>query len=401
MKPEEMIPEYLQYESVQRYIRQLTKNAAPIEEDGVPKDTLISVKTALRDYIQFTGKNPDELIQEAINQIKTDGTCLKINDQLDKFYLHYKSKTTASRQTNMIKGFYKHNGIFVTCKVASPPVIREKNRILTSEEIRAICDRAPLHFRALFLANNYLGLRVGAIQNLTVANFNTEEWTKNQPLYPVFISRKLSGTFSYTVYIGYDAMTVLKTYFKTRNFEPNDKPFNYAQDWINNVFKRCAYETGIINATEFNAVGAPKGINELRFHTLRMRRQTIQESVKTAQNWVDHIMGHIPKGADGKNYSHPPQKDIYQEILKALPKLEIYGHHEQSPTEATVEVQRILTLEAAKKLPNMTPEKLSQLENILKYTKTLQEIEQITEAISKYNSLEEGLRNITKCWLYK
>lgn len=387
MNPEQLIPEYLQYSSVQRWMRQLKKKAAPMEQGGVPEATLKAVKYALNDYTKFTGKNPDELIAQAIDSFKLTGNSMEMNDQLDLFYESFKSKTLGTRQVSIIKAFYKHNGISITCSVATAPVIRTKNKILNSEELRAICDCSAQPYRAMFLANNYMGLRIGAIIELTVEDFQTEEWTKDQPLYPVFISQNLSGTFSYTTYIGHDAMTTLKTYFAAYKYSGRDKPFQYTPEWINCQFKKAAYLAGIIGAPNgFDQYGAPKGLNELRFHTLRMRKQTIQEQVGTNVNLVDRILGHIPRGANGINYSHPSDEIIYEESLKSLPYLEIYGHHELSPTEPTVGLQRFMTIEQAKRLPNMTPEKLCELENLLKMTRTKSEMEEIASALNMFSA---------------
>ena len=88
--------------------------------------------------------------------------------------------------------------------------MREQELIPTSEQIRAICDVAPLPHKTWILVANYTGLRIGAFPELKVENFAVENWKQDKPLYPVYIPERISGTFNYVVFIGNTAKTYCK-----------------------------------------------------------------------------------------------------------------------------------------------------------------------------------------------
>jgi hypothetical protein len=373
------LKDYLQYQSVKRWIRQLEKKATKIDPNAkIPFDTLEYVKSSLDHYTKFTGLNPDQLIEEARIQNRTVGDTLAINDRLDDFWKATPAKTVAGIEFSMIRAFYAHNGI--TLKVSTPgiPVIRQEEIIPTSEIIRRHCDAAPLQHSSWILTNNYLGLRVGALPLLTVEDFKVENWTRDLPLYPVRIRKELTGMpWELELYIGHDAMTKNRVYFEKKHFKVADQPWHFGVGYMIRMFKKYAYEAGIIGAPEgLDDAGAPKGLCVYHPHCLRKRRQTIQESADTNQNWVDYLMQHIPKGTNARNYSRPidaTPEELYQAQLKVLPQLEVYGHHEQSPTKSGVAIQKLAMLEMLKTI-SLDSEKKQQIENILKNVRLESEI---------------------------
>jgi hypothetical protein len=383
--PEEYLSEFIQYDSVKRYLRHLKKKAASMENGSVPFDTLEHVKYSLRHYTAWTGKNPDELIAQATESIRRLGTTLEIDDQLDSFWEAMPTKTTAAVFFSFLKSFYRFNGVRLTAATPGTPKVRKNIIHLDNDMIRRICDVMPLQHASWFLSNNYMGLRLGGFRNLMVEDFHTENFEKNMPLYPVFVSKQVSGFFDYTTYIGYDAMMKVKTYIAREGFGKKDKLWNFSDNYLIKKFKAYAYQAGVIDAPHgLGQYGEPLGMCMLGTHAQRRRRNTIQESVGTNRNWCDHLIGHVPKGANAKSYSFPEDatpEDLYNEVLKALPKLEIYGHHELSPTEPTVQLRRMRIYEEAKAMKHMTPEKLQQLENILKCIRTKPEMDGALENI--------------------
>jgi hypothetical protein len=376
------LADYLQYNSVQRWLRQLKKKATKYDSNAqIPADTLKSVKYALDRFTQYTGLNPDELIDEARCQNRTVGDTLAINDRIDSFWSDIQTAPDASNpkwiQTTatvagllfgMICAFYGCN-MGTRLKIDQPgiPTVRTKELVPSSEIVRRHCDVAPIQHASWILVNNYLGLRIGGIPQLTVDDFHIENWTHNQPLYPVYISRRITGLpWELQLYIGYDAMTKLATYIQRNNLKGSDRVWKYSVNYLIRMFKKYAYQAGIVDAPSgLDEFGAPKGLCPYHIHCLRKRRQTIQESVKTNGNWVDYMMQHIPKGADAANYSRPSDAELYQETLAALPQLEIYGHHDQSPTKPTVQLQRMIISEQLKTL-DIDSDKKQQIENLLK-----------------------------------
>jgi hypothetical protein len=108
--------------------------------------------------------------------------------------------------------------------------------------------------------------------------------------------------------------------------------------------------------------------------------QTILEK-KAPLNWVDYLLGHIPRGAQGKAYSRPSQDELYEAYLSCLPELEIYGHHVQSPILPSAQVQKIVALEQIRKIKTLSPEKLHEIENLLAKVRTTEEIKGLLQNI--------------------
>lgn len=408
-QPEVVMPELLRYQTVQRWIRQQKKKSAKLERGGIPYDTMSPMKRALGVYTAFHGKSPDELLEDAKASIRLNGTVDDINDSMDIWWetsinnadpatldrpYPRIAETVARQYYAMLKGFYKANGIVITAKTPSMPTVRKNTLIPDTAQIKAMCTVAPVQHSSWILANNYLGLRITAITGLMVEDFQTENWDKNQPLYPVFISKQLSGFFDYTTWIGHDAMELLRTYFRKEGFKKTDYPWNYDRGWLNKVFKRYGYLGGVIPAPlGLDSDGIPLGLSPLHTHTQRMRRQTLQESVRTNANWIMHLLGHKPPGSDA-SYSFPENctpEDLYNEVLKVLPKLEVFGHHPLSPTTNTVELEKLKLrqeVEALARRGGISETDMHQIVNSLKHVKLISEIDEV-------RGVAHGIQNLT------
>lgn len=367
--------------SVQRWYIQLRKKAVGMENGGIPSSTLEEAVAALTNFTKFVGMTPDEIIDSAYAEIKSSGNVNKINDLLDRFWNANTVKTTAFVHFAMLKSFYRHNGILLTTKQPALPMSKRHELALTSDFIRSICDAAPLRHAAWMLMNNYLGLRIGAIPLLTVEDFHTENWSQKRPLYPVTIRRELSGTFEYTGFIGADAKAKLQSYFAGKTFKEN-RPWRLKPEssYFIQYFKKFAYRAGIIGSPEgLNEDNVPKGLCPIRTHAFRKRLQTILEGSSVPLNWVDYLLGHIPRGAQAKAYSRPSDDDLYKAYLVALPKLEIYGHYSQSPE---TQKQRILE---AMRMAGVTDEgNLEQIKNLMGKAKSKREMKDAVQNVMDY-----------------
>jgi integrase len=369
------------FSSIQRWHRQLRKKASAMENGGIPPNTLRMCNSAMREYTQFAGMNPDQLIEDYAKEMRTTGKTTKHNDLLDKFWEAYPTKTTGGVYFALIKGFYKHNDCPLTATTPSIPKVRGKDFKLESQHVRAICDVAPLQHKSWILTNNYICLRIGAITQLKVSDFMIDNWKEDKPLYPVSISKALSGTFDYTTFIGNDAMQTLQTYFRTKEFKPTDKPWDCDESNLNDMLKLYAYKAKVIDAPEGTwADGTPKGFCPLHSHVFRKRGQTVFEKSGIPLNWVDYLLGHVPRGAQAKAYSRPSDEELHNAYLQALPELEIYGHHTQTPTHANVELQKYRAIEEVRKL-GLPEDKLNGIINVLKLTKTETEINEALQNV--------------------
>jgi hypothetical protein len=361
------------FASVQRWFRQLRKKSG---DNIIPYDTRRCALDALSAFTTFTKMNPDQLIEDAKNQLKQYGSVDKHNDMLDQYWDEASVKTTAIRNFNMIRSFYKRNGILLTTTSPKTDPVRTNDIILSSDMIRKICDNAPIQHASWMLANSYMGLRIGAIPLLIKDDFLMQNWNEDRALYPVRIGKKISGTFEYVTFIGHDAKTKLQAHFRVCK---DNNPWNYDKNYLIRMFKIFAYKAGVVDAPNGADVhGVPKGMCPLRTHAFRKRVQTVLEGAHVPLNWVDYMLGHVPRGAQAAAYSRPQPEELYPEYLKALPLMEIYGHHAQSPIIKQVadRKQAIFDqLQIAFGIGQLSKDKLDQIKNILAKAHTEKELD--------------------------
>jgi hypothetical protein len=377
-----------QYTSVQRWFRQLRKKASAIENGGIPPDTYKLALASLSAFTKFVNMTPDQLIDDAYAEMRTKGHSQKHCDLLDKFWEDYPTKTTAKVYYAYLKGFYKRNGVTITTATPTAPTMRTGDLKLTSEFVRRICDVAPLQHASWILANNYMGLRIGAVTEMTIADFQTEQWQEDRPLYPVRIRKHISGTFEYTVFIGHDAKTVLQSHFAKEELKSQDKPWDYDEGYLTAFFKKYAFQAGVIDAPfglwDESAwlAGTPKGPCKLRTHAQRKHLQTTLEQT-VPLNWVDLMLGHVPRGAQGKAYSQPTDEQLYSAYLTALPELEIYGHHTMSPALPKIQIQKETVLAQLKSM-GYSDERIEHIRNELQKVRTQAEVNSIIQNLMVY-----------------
>ena len=101
------------------------------------------------------------------------------------------------------------------------------------------------------------------------------------------------------------------------------------------VLKKEARRVGLIRPDE-------KGITEFRFHCFRKRFKTILDGTGAPLAWVDLMMCHLPRGAEGQAYTRPHEDELREWYSKAVPKLLVYG---RAPEIATVkDAEKLATL---------------------------------------------------------
>src|SRR3990170_1265821 len=142
------------FSSIQRWHRQLRKKASRLDPNAaIPKDTLRQCNAAIEKYCAFTGMNPDQLIEDYATEMRRTGRTTKHNDLMDLFWEQCPHKTTAGIYVALLKGFYKRNDCPLTVSTGGVPKIRDKDILLTSAQVRAICDVANLNHKSWILPN--------------------------------------------------------------------------------------------------------------------------------------------------------------------------------------------------------------------------------------------------------
>lgn len=148
----------------------------------------------------------------------------------------------------------------------------------------------------------------------------------------VKLSRK-----KYFSFVCEDAKETLKLLVEGRNLKPNDKVFQTNYSGLRRKVMDAAEKVGIfVNGN---------GCQAFRLHTYRKRGQTILEKAHVPLNWVDRILGHVPRGAQGVTYSLPDVEEMREEYEVAVPKLSVYtreGGHSKGNVITKTELCQIL-----------------------------------------------------------
>ena len=218
---------------------------------------------------------------------------------------------TAINYFRKMKSFYKHNYCPLGCtdpgytvqSAARDQRVLEK---LNKERIREICEKASLEGRLVILIAAESGGRIGAITDLTYGDIKNDLESDVIPA-TIWLKHKIRLTVAkYPSVICEDAVRLLRIILSQRD-EPEDNTqiFSISKHTIQEFL--CGFNSG------------------MHAHLFRKRFQTILEDCGVPLNWVDRLLGHIPRGAQGATYSIPSIVKLREQYEKAIPKLEIYG----------------------------------------------------------------------------
>ncbi len=320
------------YKSVAKWFFQLTKRRAYEEDSQIRLGTKNHAYYAISDYCGFLKMDPDEIIEDAKNEVFSSRNLDKHNDYHDAFIKHLMetdiARTRIWNDSNYIRAFYKHNGVPLTTSRITRPKIRKEIRSLATKEIKQIFKNAPIKHGSWILINSYLGLSTEQIRELTVEDFCTQNWSEDEP-YPVKIRKSVSKTFAYTTFIGSDAKSVLEQYFAYKKLMPSDRPWNMSPTTLTQMFKKYAYKGKVIKAPNgFTNVGAPKGLFEVTPRSFRYRLHTILEFSDIPPNWIGLLTGRVRyRTSDGRmstSDSRPTVDQLRRAFLTVLPNLRIF-----------------------------------------------------------------------------
>lgn len=120
----------------------------------------------------------------------------------------------------------------------------------------------------------------------------------------------------YFTFICKDAKESLQLLVQDRNLNANDKVFSTTYSGLRKRIMKVAERIRIYQNG--------KGKQSFRLHTYRKWGQTTLEKAGVPLNWVDRILRHIPRGAQGATYSLPDVESMRTEYTKAMSNLEIY-----------------------------------------------------------------------------
>lgn len=284
-----------------------------------------SYTSAMKVYMEFTGLNPTQLIDEAEEDRKQSRRQQgKPEQRLAEFYnwlvSEYVSKAWGNRIKDKKKGiskkravsyvgsirsFYKRNGFSIMSKTprAAPKKENRKMR-MTSKEVKKLVSHAPtLRDRAIILMMFQGGFDVATLSSLNYGDVEFELKEERVPMLIDVVREK--EEVDYFTFVGHDSIDALRSYLNDRRSKGDEIKLNTplfilegnARNTENNrikthniqsMLKHTALRAGLISEEHLEN----SDINPCRPHALRMGFSNILKHNKWNDELVNFMMGH-------------------------------------------------------------------------------------------------------------
>lgn len=308
-------------------------------------------KTAMKTYVDYTGLNPTQLIDEAEeDRKKSRREQGKPEQRLTDFFNwlinEYKSKRTNGSEVGIsknlsktyvaaIRSFYRRNGFPIMTKSPKAAPKKENKKLsLTPQQVKLLADHAPTHRdRAIILFLFQGGFDVSTICSLNYGDVKRELEEDRTPMLIEVVREK--EEVEYFTLVGHDSITALKAYLNDRKrkgeeLKPNTPLFvkegnkklrneRITTYLIQNMLKDTALRAEVISDEDLEH----SDINPCRPHSLRSSFSTILRLNGFDPMLVDFMQGHtLPY--NGAYFIPPPEKvrSMYAEVE---PQLSVSG----------------------------------------------------------------------------
>jgi len=308
-------------------------------------------KTAMKTYVEFTGLNPTELIDEAEEDRKKSRREQgqpeqRLADFFNWLQEEYKPKRNGENKTGIsknlsktfiaaIRGFYRRNGFPIMTKSPKAAPKKENKKLsLTPQQVKLLADHAPTHRdRAIILFIFQGGFDVSTICSLNYSDVSRELKEDKTPMLIEVVREK--EEIEYFTCVGHDSIEALKAYLNDRkrkgsDLKPNSPLFvkqgskklrseRITTNLIQNMLKDTALKAGIISDEDLEH----SDLNPCRPHSLRASFSTILRLNGFDPLLVDFMQGHaLPyNGA----YLIPPPEKVRQMYAEIEPQLSVSG----------------------------------------------------------------------------
>jgi len=293
---------------------------------------------ALKNYLQFTGKTPAELIEEAVEDMKKDpreqqdvvlARLVKFYEWLKKDYKGKRIKKPLSdsavdTQVTAVRSFYAAYKITVRLKgrTALPKARRQNKRlIVNAEQVKQLLNYAPnIRDRAIMLTLFQSGIDVSTLCSLKYGDVASGLQSGELPL-TLDLYREKTG-IEFQTFIGKSAVEAIRTYIKDREargyrFEDgsplfqkeaqmNGKSPAMEPDLVQIMMKSVAAKAGFVKPSGYNILG-PHALRE-SFGSI-MINAGVPDSV--VDFWLGHAIGDMAKAY--KQTQHEAIRKMYAE----------------------------------------------------------------------------------------
>ncbi|MCS4537359.1 MAG: site-specific integrase [Thaumarchaeota archaeon] len=304
------------YSSIQTWLNELGNNS---------QNTIRNALYSIYRYEKALDKNPDQLIDERTKESLSKNVKVRFRteDTLKAFANNTKGGDTLA---SYVKSFYNANHLPLEISIQRPAPKREIEKIPSNEELFKLCTIAQGALRPLLYMLIESGARIGSVLQLKYGHIKEDYGSDKIPCIVRFPSKITKGNIPYVAFIGRDTVNSLREFIKIRQ-KQGEQITNDSYLFVSKNRKPLAKTTTITRIAKLGfKVGLnanKKGLKEFHGHILRKRAQTILESSGIPLNWVDYLLGHIPRGSQGGAYSRPTEEQLRDSYRVALPKLAV------------------------------------------------------------------------------
>lgn len=318
---------------------------------GVADSTAKHYKSALREYCNFTGMNPRELIDQAEeDRNKPRRERSETERMLREFKRYLKerkgSPTTVKHKFAIVKSFYSDNNFPQKEKIpkANP---QNKEIKLRKRHVRKLVNHAPtLRDKAIILMGFQAGMDVSTVCSLNYGDVAEGLERDEKPL--LIETERPKKKVQYRTFIASDGIEALKAYLrhrekkfgkpkwddplfvkeerKVKKRNEEGEPIEYYEperietDNIHKMMREIAVESGLVSEDRMEK--AP--MNPARFHGLRKGFSTILENEGVNQNVIEGMMGHeVPYNGAYSQHTDEELRAIYRRASSELSISEI------------------------------------------------------------------------------
>lgn len=303
---------------------------------GLADSTIESYLTVMPAFCQFVGKDPDQIIAERREQLRSDdeGIARTYERAVVRFYEHQKkhmSESAAYRYAaSTVRGFFGRNYVGLKFRRGDmrAPKTEKHDYIPTVGEVKEICDAADIRDKAVIIMALQTGMAPVDLVGLKRPDFERVLESGEFPQSLGWLQRNKSRE-EFHPFLFRDSAVALKRYLLTRrdNLEKlnairllkkkepkKDSPYLFVDRFykplqernINDIFVKAAKRAGIV---------VPEG-KRLRVYSLRSTFETQLGNAGMPQTWIDMMMGHVVGGSRGK-YTKPSEDDWLEKARKA------------------------------------------------------------------------------------
>jgi len=313
--------------------------------DGVAADRSGSLQTeeqyarCLKQFCEWVGKNPDELIAEREEQIKSEDKKIqrKAEENLKAFclYLKREKEITFDIFHSAVRSFYRYN--YNPLMVRTPKTSFNTIRPVTIEDLRVV-DMASDERRRFFI--RFLkdsGMSREDAVEVTYGDIKSE-FERGERFIRINAKRRKEG-INYETFIGPNAIEALKIYLRIRR--------NAGETITDETYliatKRGKKMSPTTLTIDLMRLGKKVGV-ALSPHRLRKFFETYLSLAKIHPVTLKYWMGHKLSGDIEAKYIIPPppeQKNLY---MGGYPKIDIAGqqlNEEERRIQATFDNLRL------------------------------------------------------------